>query len=399
MRGHLFPMVSILEELRRRGHAVALRTFASEVERMRSLGIDASAIAPPIEALVIDDWRARSQIGAAKRMAATLCDRAELEAPDLKRAIEEERPDALLVDIFTWGGLSAAEAWGGPWSSYCPMPLPLPSRDVPPFGPGLPPARGRLGRLRDHLGQSASEIGFDRLVRPRLNPLRISLGLPVLDHAHDLFRKPPLLLYMSAGGFDYPRSDWPSNLVMVGPCAWDPPAEMEPELAKIAEPFVLVTTSSDFQDDGKLVRTALAALAEEPYRVIATMPAGEVDGLRLPANASVLSFTPHAPILARSICAITHGGMGITQKALASGVPACVVPFGRDQHEVARRVEAAGAGSRLPTWRLRPGVLRAKVKEAIGCHAGAKRVARSFAATGGPQAAADAFEQRLLRTG
>jgi UDP:flavonoid glycosyltransferase YjiC (YdhE family) len=397
MHGHLFPIVPILEELRRRGHEVALRTFASEVERMRSLGIDAHPIAPSIEALAIADWRARSQVGAAKRAAATFCDRAELEAPDLQRAIEEEQPDALLVDIFAWGGLSAAEAWGGPWASYCPLPLPLPSRDVPPFGPGLPPARGRLGRLRDRLGQSASEIGFDRLVRPPLNALRISLGLGELDRAHDLYRKPPLLLYMSAGGFDYPRSDWPANVIMVGPCTWDPPAELESELAKVAAPLVLVTTSSDFQDDGKLVRTALSALADEPYHVIATMPAGKIRGLRLPSNATVLPFAPHAPILARAVCAITHGGMGITQKALAGGVPACVVPFGRDQFEVARRVEVAGAGSRLPTWRLRPNSLRAKVKEAIACRGGAERVAQSFAATGGPQAAASAFEKQLLK--
>ena len=33
------------------------------------------------------------------------------------------------------------------------------------------------------------------------------------------------------------------------------------------------------------------------------------------------------------------GGAGATQKALASGVPVCVVPFGCDQLEVARRVE------------------------------------------------------------
>ena len=38
--------------------------------------------------------------------------------------------------------------------------------------------------------------------------------------------------------------------------------------------------------------------------------------------------------------AVTHGGIGATQKALARGVPVCVVPFGHDQFEVARRVAA-----------------------------------------------------------
>lgn len=62
---------------------------------------------------------------------------------------------------------------------------------------------------------------------------------------------------------------------------------------------------------------------------------------RAPRNAHVLPFTPHAPILDRPVCAITHGGIGATQKALARGVPVCAVPFGRDQLEVARRVEVA----------------------------------------------------------
>lgn len=44
----------------------------------------------------------------------------------------------------------------------------------------------------------------------------------------------------------------------------------------------------------------------------------------------------------------------------------CVVPFGRDQLEVARHVEVAGAGSRLPASRLRPDRLRQAVKGLYG---------------------------------
>jgi UDP:flavonoid glycosyltransferase YjiC (YdhE family) len=88
--------------------------------------------------------------------------------------------------------------------------------------------------------------------------------------------------------------------------------------------------------------------------------------------------------------------MGVTQKALARGVPVCAVPFGRDQLEVARRVVVAGAGTRLPAKRLRPDRLRAKVHEAISLREGARRIQQAFAAAGGPPAAADAVETRLL---
>jgi UDP:flavonoid glycosyltransferase YjiC (YdhE family) len=89
--------------------------------------------------------------------------------------------------------------------------------------------------------------------------------------------------------------------------------------------------------------------------------------------------------------------MGATQKALATGVPVCAVPFGRDQLEVARRVEVSRAGSRLPARRLNPRRLQAKVRAAIACKPGAERIAAAFTSAGGAAAAADAIEQRLLR--
>jgi UDP:flavonoid glycosyltransferase YjiC (YdhE family) len=87
--------------------------------------------------------------------------------------------------------------------------------------------------------------------------------------------------------------------------------------------------------------------------------------------------------------------MGITQKALAAGVPVCAVPFGRDQLEVARRVEIAAAAVRIPAGDLSVDHLRAGVQQTIGCRAGAERVAKAFAAAGGATAAAAAVEQRL----
>jgi UDP:flavonoid glycosyltransferase YjiC (YdhE family) len=58
--------------------------------------------------------------------------------------------------------------------------------------------------------------------------------------------------------------------------------------------------------------------------------------------------------------------MGSTQKALAHGVPVCVVPFGRDQLEVARRVEVAEAGTRLSARRLGPAVVARRSRSVCG---------------------------------
>ena len=84
--------------------------------------------------------------------------------------------------------------------------------------------------------------------------------------------------------------------------------------------------------------------------------------------------------------------MGIAQKALAFGVPVCVVPWGRDQLDVAAHVEVAGAGVRLPRRRLSPARLTAAAAAAEGCAPGAARVKAGYEAAGGDSAAADALE-------
>ncbi|MFL5893069.1 MAG: glycosyltransferase [Solirubrobacterales bacterium] len=394
-RGHLFPIVPVLEELRSRGHEVTLRTLASQVDAMRAIGFDAAPIDPAIEAVEHDDYGARTPLGALKRSVRTFGERAKHDGSDLRRAIDDVHPDALLVDVSCWGGWAIAESWGGPWAAWCPYPLPIPSHDAPPFGLGLPPARGPLGRLRDRLLRPLTFAPLERMVGSAANEVRDHVGLRPITDAEDLFTRPPLLMYTTAEPFEYPRSDWPPNVRLVGPCDWDPPAEPPAWLQEIEEPIVLVTTSSEFQDDGRLVRVALDALAGEPVHVVATLPSADTSAIEPTPNSHVLPFVPHAAILDRAACAITHGGMGATQKALARGVPVCVVPFGRDQLEVARRVEVAGAGSRLPAKRLNPGRLRNAVKEAMGRAEGASRVADAYRATGGVAAAADSFEELL----
>jgi MGT family glycosyltransferase len=390
-RGHLFPVTPILDELHRRGHEVALRTLGSQVELMRSRGFDAAPIDPAIERIEPDDYLGRTPLAAQKRSVRMICRRAELDAEDLRRAIDEVRPDMLLVDFGSWGALAVAEAWGGLWASWCPYPLPLPSRDAPPFGPGLRPARGPAGRLRDAILRPITLGALERIVAPRVNEVREQVGVPPIGGVREMFSAMPVLLYTTAEPFEYPRSDWPANVRLIGPCDWDPPTEPPAWLETIDRPLVVVTTSSEFQDDGRLVRCALEALADEPVHVVATLPSIDVAGFDAPANAHVLPFVPHGPILDRAVCAITHGGMGATQKALARGVPVCAVPFGRDQFEVARRVEVAGAGTRLVARRLSPSRLRAAVRLAISRADGARRIAASFRAAGGAAAAVDAL--------
>ena len=60
-------------------------------------------------------------------------------------------------------------------------------------------------------------------------------------------------------------TDHDPDVVMIGACSWDPPQEAPGWLEDIARPVVLVTTSSEFQDDGVLVRTALVVSDAETF--------------------------------------------------------------------------------------------------------------------------------------
>lgn len=395
--GNIYPVVPTLLELVARGHELHVRTRDTEAERLRPLGLDAAAIDPRIHEIEIDDYRGRSQIDASMRLLRAIAARGRIEIETVEAAIGEFGPDVLLIDATAQGAGYAAEASNLPWAQYCPFPPAIRSVDVPPYGLGLRPASGFVGRMRDRLLERISERLLAGQLEP-LNELRAGLDLPPLDAFDEQYKRSDRFILFTAEPYEYPRSDWPANVRLVGPGIWGPQGKAPAWLAAEARPIVLVTASTEFQADEKLIATTLDALAAEPVAVIATTAAHDPARFSPPPNARVERFLPHDPIIERAACVISHGGQGTTQKALAAGVPVCAVPFCRDQFEVARRVDVAGAGVRLSPRRLTPGRLRRGVREAISRRPGAERVSRSFASAGGAVAAAEAVEELLAQT-
>jgi UDP:flavonoid glycosyltransferase YjiC (YdhE family) len=363
-RGHLYPIVPTLLELRRRGHEVHVRTLASEVAALEPLGLRAEPIDPAIEARRLDDWAASAPPERLANALRTFADRAVHEVPDLERAIARVGPDALLVDVTTAGAAALAEAGPLPWAQSIPF-----FEHICAFG--------------------RNEAGIAALNEPRRR-----LGLAPLAGAAEIWRA-PLHLYYTAPPFAGEELDLPPSFRMVGPGIWEPPAAPPAWLGEVEGPLVLVSASSEFQRDDALIETALAALRPEPVHVVVTSAAHDPQRFDAPPNATLARWAPHGPLLARASCVVCHGGMGVTQKALAAGVPVCVVPFGRDQFVVAETVARAGAGTRVLPGELDAASLRAAIREAMTMRAGAERIAAGFARAGGPTAAAAALEALL----
>jgi len=148
-RGHLNPMMGLLLELAARGAEVHVRTLASEVPAACDAGLECEPIDSRIEAIEMDDHSAKSQVAAGERAFEVWARRAQMEVGDFETAIAAVSPDVALIDTTTYGAKAVAEREQLPWAESRPFLLEEPAPGVPPFGFGLRPMSGPLGRIRD----------------------------------------------------------------------------------------------------------------------------------------------------------------------------------------------------------------------------------------------------------
>jgi UDP:flavonoid glycosyltransferase YjiC (YdhE family) len=372
-RGHLYPITPTLLELAHRGHDVHLRTLSSEVDALTGSGLHAAAIDPAIEAIELTDWQSADPIEGITQIFGAFAERAGHEIADLRRAIDDVQPDCLVIDITTPGAAAVAEASGLPWARWIPFLAhasfdPAPSTSI------------------DFIPYSLLPSGLDVV-----NDARAAVGLPPLASPDEGWRA-AVELYLTAEPFEPPGLRYPESFRLVGPGVWEPASAPMAWLDEVEDPLVLVTASSEKQGDDGLISTAIEGLGGSDLAVAVSTAAHQPGSFAAPGNVRVERWLPHLPILQRAAAVVCHGGMGITQKALAAGVPVCVVPFGRDQFEVAKLVGTSRCGTVVMPDQLDPTHLASAVREAMTMREGAARVAEGFRKAGGAVSAADAVE-------
>jgi UDP:flavonoid glycosyltransferase YjiC (YdhE family) len=120
--------------------------------------------------------------------------------------------------------------------------------------------------------------------------------------------------------------------------------------------------------------------------------------LATPANAVVLDYAAHDPIIARAALVVTHGGHGTAMRTLRHGVPMVIIPgLAGDQPYVAAAVEEWGAGRAL-AGDAAAGTIRAAAQEVLAApsfQTNARRLSRSLAGVEGATNAADEIESLL----
>src|ERR1700712_119212 len=82
--GHLFPMTPLLLELRCRGHRVHVRTLSGQVDLLRGLGLESSAMDERVSAVENTDYRAKGARAALAKTVAAFAARGRYDGEDLE---------------------------------------------------------------------------------------------------------------------------------------------------------------------------------------------------------------------------------------------------------------------------------------------------------------------------
>lgn len=347
--GTVPPELGVARRIVDRGHRVTVLADQSMADQVHRTG--AAFLPWASSAGEFRDWELRTPTSLARGMVDhMMVGPAPGQAADAAAAIEAMRPDLVVTSSFALGAMIAAEAHGLPFDVLLPNAYPLPAEGMPPFGAGLAPARGPLGRLRDRIARAASIRLIDRYALPRLNALRAEHGLDPITTMWAQMQGARRQLVLTSAAFDFPAV-LPENARYVGPIlddpAWAADEDWTPPPGE--GPLVLVAMSSTFQNHVACLQRIVDALGSLPVRgLVTTGPAVRPDAIRAPANVTVVVSAPHREVMRHASLVVTHGGHGTVIKTLAAELPLVILHHGRDQADNAVRVTARGAGVAVP---------------------------------------------------
>lgn len=280
---------------------------------------------------------------------------------DLSWLLQEFPADVVVMDSAFTGILPMKLKGKAPKSAvYGILPLTMSSRDTAPFGFGMQPSSGAIGRLRNKvMNKFVQNVVFSD-VQKHVNGLLDRLGAPKLQH---YFMDAPvmlndLFLQGTCPSFEYPRSDLPKSVTFIGP--YLPAKSLDYKTPvwwgelKGPRPVVHVTQGTIANEDfNQLLIPTIQALASEDVLVIATTGNKPLENVNfpLPSNVRLEMFIPHHKLLPYVDVMVTNAGYGGVQMAINYGVPLVVAGKSEDKPEVCARVEWSGIGINLNTER------------------------------------------------
>ena len=388
VEGHSASPLATMARLAEDGHDVVWLAGARYADRARRAGVQHVPISVSTDYSLYDDpldvrpeLRGLSGI---KLLRAVFRDiflgDAAPQVIELEHLLATFPADVLVSAGPQFGPLLVAERTGvplvamgdGPYSNFA-------DDATPPFGPGMQPWPGAIGRARHRLIKRAVRAKFAD-VHARWNEVRAEHGLGASPHwVFDALHEADLVLQGCTADFEYDQ-EFPPSVHFVGahrslaPADWEPPVWW-PELDS-GLPVVHVTQGTIRVDPSELVLPAVQALAREAVLVVVTT--GGIDPATLgdlPANVRTAPFVPYERLLTKASAFVTNGGYIGTNLALHHGVPIVQVGDTEEKAEIGARVKHFGVGAAFKKTPSAPR-LRKAVRDALDDAALRNRVAR-----------------------
>jgi MGT family glycosyltransferase len=404
-KSHILPFTPVVRELKKRGHRVLWLCDEACRSLIEGSGAEfrSTRRAPPTAGIVeaLRDVRGRARAGAIAEHMLVRPVAGLLE--DLREALAGFPADLLLADSFCFAARFLSESGGPPWAILNVTVCMAWTPEVGPHGPGFPPSRSVLDRLKykailARLVKTAYARPYDEL-----DSIRAGLGLRPLERTH-IFNhlvSPYLLLQPCTPLFEYPRRPFPASLRFIGPLLPSVgPDFIEPEWwAELdsGKPVVLLTQGTVANSGRALIQTAAEALADEELLVVLTT-GGSSSCLpdSLPANFRVADYIPYAAILPKVSVFVTNGGYGAVNAALAHGVPIVGAGDSEEKPEICARVAWSGAGIDLRSGSPGAAELKSAVRRLLSdprYKDRAKAIQADYAAHDAPREACDHLER------
>jgi MGT family glycosyltransferase len=370
--GHVTPLLTVAEGFVKRGDDVRFLTGSRFAEKVRATG---ATFVPLPEEADFDDtshlarFPERAKLKGVKAAAFDIehvfARPARLQYEALMAALATQPADAVLAEPVFLGAAFLLEHQRPARPAVvvcCVIPLCIDSRDIAPFGMGLPPAR-ILNRPRNATLAALSR----RMLRQPYGVIddlhREVHGKPMPGTLMTWGRRADALVQFTVPSFEYPLSDAPPEHHFAGPLSAAGSQAPLPEWwADLdgSKPVVHVTQGTIANVDyDQAVAPTLRALADEDVLVVVSTGGRPLDTLPpLPANARAAMYLPYDELLPRTAVYVTNGGYGGVQYALRYGVPIVATGGKEDKPEVGARVAWTGVGRRIRSEHPTPRALR-----------------------------------------
>ncbi len=404
--GHLNPMSTLADELKRRGHEVIFFQFADFAETVRSRGFE-------FETLAERDFPAGSfaeryrQMSTLDGLAATrasldiLTSQAKALFRTARPVIERTGLDLWIVDNMDYAASTLAACMGAPFVTVIFGLMWHREAGVPGWS-GEPYTNDPATLDRDHRFNEAA-LAASKPFRDFVGSYREKAGLG--SFSFDTLWSDLAQISQEPAEFEFPRKRLPACFHFAGPFVrrsnrspvpfpWD---------RLDGKPLVYASFGTTQNRNLHLYDTVVKASAELDVQVVLSL--GGAGALDLPversANLITVPFAPQLDILEKAALMVNHAGMNSTLECLSAGVPIVAVPIAHDQPGISARVEWTGTGVRIPNAEFEPSRLRRAVQTVLGdpsFRASAQRFQQIIAEREGLNRAAEIIE-RVLATG